>query len=239
MELKRIKIKKVADEVIKQIEELVVGGYLKPGSKLPSERELAEKFGVSRGGIREALSALDVIGFVEVKSGEGTFIRETSKDSNMKALSLLLLLEKDSMEDVFEIRKILEVAAVKYAAERATEDNLSMMDKYLNYMKTDLEDGKFSFDPDFQFHYSIAESSGNPLLCRLMNTISGSVKQFLRESWPIRYTSIEEGNKILNEHIKIFKAIMNKDVESAGRFMEDHLLSASRKVFNDDLEEKI
>ncbi|MDN5348212.1 MAG: GntR family transcriptional regulator, transcriptional repressor for pyruvate dehydrogenase complex [Clostridia bacterium] len=223
MQLKPIRLRKIADEIIAQIEEQVIEGYLRPGSRLPSERELAETLGVSRGAVREALTALEMMGIVDVKSGEGTFIRETTNDSKIQALSLILLLEKDAFRDILEVRKILEVACAELAAQKASLEQLDKIARCLEEMKQELEQGKFSLGPDMQFHYCIAEASGNSLLLRLMNTISGNVRLVLRRTWPRRFTSLEEGMVIFNEHRKILEALFSRAPGLAGRYMEEHL----------------
>ena len=114
MDVKPIKTKKIYEEIVEQIKELFAQGDLKPGDKLLSEREFAERLQVSRASVREALSALEAMGLIEIKPGEGTFIRQMGVSSIIEPLALLLLMEKDQVFELFELRKILEVEAADW-----------------------------------------------------------------------------------------------------------------------------
>lgn len=223
MDLKPIKPKRIAEEIIAQIEGQVIAGHLEPGSRLPSERLLAEKLSVSRGAVREALAALEIMGIVDIKSGGGTFIRETMSDSKITALSLTLLLERSGFADILEVRKILEIACADLAARRASSDQIALVGECLVEMETELKQKKSSLEPDMRFHSRIAEASSNSLLLRLMNTISGNVRLVLNISWPRRFTSLTEGMAILEEHRRIYEALASRNPEMAGRCMAEHL----------------
>ena len=121
MILKPIRTRKIYEQIVDQIGQLVAQGQLQPGDRLPSERELVERFQVSRASIREALSALEMMGLIEVRSGEGTFIRQVNIESVVTPLAWMLFIEKDTDLELYEARKILEVQAAGLAAERAEE----------------------------------------------------------------------------------------------------------------------
>lgn len=138
MDVKPIKTKKIYEEIVEQIKELFAQGDLKPGDKLLSEREFAERLQVSRASVREALSALEAMGLIEIKPGEGTFIRQMGVSSIIEPLALLLLMEKDQVFELFELRKILEVEAAGLAALRATSEDVERMFEVIKKMEEDL-----------------------------------------------------------------------------------------------------
>ena len=121
---KPVKIKKIYEEVIEQVKKLIIDGKLQPGDKLLSERELAEKLGVSRASVREAFSALEMMGIITIRPGEGSFVRQVSYEEMLEPLSFLLQVDIDNVMQLLEVRKILEVEVATLAATRAKRKTL-------------------------------------------------------------------------------------------------------------------
>lgn len=230
MFLKPIKTKKIYEQIVDQIGKLVAEGQLKPGDRLPSERELVERFQVSRASIREAISALEMMGLIEVRSGEGTYIREVNIDSVVAPLAWMLFIEKDTDLELYEARKILEVQAAGLAAERAEEEELSEMFEALEIMRMDLKIQRLGEDADHHFHYAIARATHNKILIRLMNTISDTLRKTLISSRSRLYEDANTPGRLYQEHYSLYQAIKNHNVLEAQQLMLDHLVGVETQL---------
>jgi len=228
--LKPIKTRKIYEQIVDQIGQLVAHGQLKPGDRLPSERELVEQFQVSRASIREAISALEMMGLIEVRSGEGTYIRQVNIESVVAPLAWMLFIEKDTDLELYEARKILEVQAAGLAAERAQEDEISEMYEALEIMRRDLELQHLGEDADHHFHYAIARATHNKILFRLMNTLSDTMRKALKSSRSKLYEHKDTPQKLYNEHYSIYEAIKNHDVTKAQKLMLEHLIGVENQL---------
>jgi Transcriptional regulators len=228
--LKPIKTRKIYEQIVDQIAQLVADGHLKPGDRLPSERELVERFQVSRASIREAISALEMMGLIEVRSGEGTYIREVNIDSAVAPLAWMLFIEKDIELELYEARKILEVQAAGLAAERAKDDEIMDMFKALESMRLDLEKHSLGEEADHHFHYAIARATHNKILFRLMNTISDTMQMTLKSSRSKLYKDTSSPERLYQEHYSIYEAIMNHDPEKAQKLMYEHLVGVEKRL---------
>ncbi|EHQ88164.1 FadR/GntR family transcriptional regulator [Desulfosporosinus youngiae] len=230
MILKPIRTRKIYEQIVDQIGQLVAQGHLKPGDRLPSERELVERFQVSRASIREAISALEMMGLIEVRSGEGTYIRQVNIESVVTPLAWMLFIEKDTDLELYETRKILEVQAAGLAAERAEEDEISDMFEALEIMRKDLELQHLGEDADHHFHYAIARATHNKILFQLMNTLSDTMKKSLKSSRSKLYEHKDTPEKLFNEHVGIYEAIKNHDAAKAQKLMLDHLVGVENHL---------
>ena len=230
MILKPIKTKKIYEQIVDQIGVLVAGGQLKPGDRLPSERELVERFQVSRASIREAISALEMMGLIEVRSGEGTYIRHVNIDSVVAPLAWMLFIEKDADLELYEVRKILEVQAAGVAAERAQEDAIRDMYEALEAMRLDLENDCLGESADLQFHLAIARGTHNKILIRLMNTIADTMHKTLQSSRGKLYEDETTPGRLYQEHCSLYEAIKNHNVLEAQQLMLDHLVGVESQL---------
>ena len=223
MDLKPIKTKRIYEEIIEQIRILVTEGHLQPGDRLPSERDLAGRLNVSRASVREALSALEMIGLLEIRSGEGTFIKKIDIDSVVTPLTWVLSMEKDTVLELLEVRKMIEGQAVALATRRAKPEDLRELEDALHAMYVDLQTGQLGEDADHRFHYAIAKASQNKILLRLMNAMSDTMHQTLKASRIRLYEGQDAPERLLREHSLVFDAILKQDSERARRVMLDHL----------------
>jgi len=228
--LKPIRTRKIYEQIVDQIGQLVARGQLKPGDRLPSERELVERFQVSRASIREAISALEMMGLIEVRSGEGTYIRQVNIESVVTPLAWMLFIEKDTDLELYETRKILEVQAAGLAAERAEEVEINEMFEALEIMRKDLELLHLGEEADHHFHYAIARATHNKILFRLMNTLSDTMRKSLKSSRSKLYEHEETPEKLYDEHFRIYEAIKNHDAEKAQKLMLDHLVGVENHL---------
>jgi GntR family transcriptional repressor for pyruvate dehydrogenase complex len=242
-----IRQKRVYEEILCQIKDLLAQGALKPGDRLFSERELADKLQVSRASIREAFSALDMLGILESKPGEGTFIRLAPQESAFNPLALVYLLYGDSNLQMMEVRMILEAESAAMAANRAGLEDLAKISVCLEQMESDVANNSLGEVPDAQFHLAVAEATGNKVLLRMMDTISGLIVETLRHSRLQLFQTFGNKEKLLAQHRKIFQAISCKNPEQARAAMKEHLrfviektmaYEAERAEFSADLNRK-
>lgn len=224
VELKPIKTKKIYEEIVEQIKQLVLDGEIKPGDKLPSERHLVESFKVSRASIREALSALEMMGLLEVRTGEGAFIRQLQADSMAASLTWVLSMEKGSVLELLEVRKMMEVQAAGFAAERATDGELAELETTLNTMRINLHNsGTIGEKADHLFHYTISKATHNKITIRLMDTISDHLQHLIRASRAKLYEGRYTPELLYEEHVRIFYGLKNRDASEARKQMILHL----------------
>jgi len=232
MDLKPIKTKKIYEEIVQQIRQLMTDGNLKPGDKLLSERELAERLQVSRASVREAIRSLEIMAFVEIKPGEGTFVRSQNTNDIILPLAMFLAVEKSSILEMFEIRRLLETATSSMAAERATDEEIDLIRIAYEKMAESVNsrDSEKGEEYDTIFHYTIAETTHNGLLIRLYRTISEDFSRTI--STARRYLFVDENNpqRILDQHLKIYEAIRNHDPKKASRAMLEHLSFAEEEM---------
>ncbi len=220
---KPIKQKRVYTEIIEQIKQMVVRGELKPGDRLTSERELAEQLQVSRASVREAFSALDLLGILESKTGEGTFIRQQPDAAVIEPLALVFMLYKDSNLEVLEFRTMLETEGAALAAEGATPADIERLKMHLLAMQSEILNNKLGAVPDAQFHITIAEITGNRVLVYMMNTIFDLLVETMRYSREKLFLRLGNREKLFAQHEKIYQAIAAGNPEAARQAMRCHL----------------
>ncbi|GLY12053.1 FadR/GntR family transcriptional regulator [Pseudobacillus badius] len=225
MDYKRIRPRKIYEEVAEAILSMIKSGQLKPGDKLDSVQQIAESFQVGRSAVREALSALRAMGLIEMHQGEGTYVR--AFDSKMLSLPVhtALLMKKEDVKNLLEVRRILEMGAVEAAASRRTDDQLDEIKEALDQMKG-ANDEELGEEADFLFHMAIAKASQNDLLISLMNNVSEMMVTTMRETRRLwLYSKKSTLERLTQEHSSIYEAIANRDEAEARRLMLDHLQS--------------
>lgn len=217
-----IKTKKIWEEIVEQLKTMITSGELEPGDKLPSERDMSESMGVSRASVREALITLEAIGILEIKPGEGTFVRQTSDAETFAPLAMVLALERNPEAQMMEVRRVLETEMAALAAGRASAENLSKIQKLLDLMKA-AQTNHDAVEIDLRFHFAIAEATQNTILLRLMNTIADLMHHSLRPNREKLYADYETSLKIIEEHEAIYQAIKDGDPQAARSKMLEHI----------------
>jgi GntR family transcriptional repressor for pyruvate dehydrogenase complex len=211
----------VAEDILRRIRE----GEWQPGHRLPSVVELAEAYGVGRSTVREAASALKAMGWLDVRHGGGTFVKE-ELPNEAKSGTERLFQGAASLIELLEVRRTLEIGAVSLAAERRTPEDIAKLRKLIETMESCLErnDTSEGERADADFHMAIAEASGNSLFVQLMESLSdrfaGSIRQ-TRELW--FYREKATASRLLDEHRQIFEAIENRDKRRATELVSEHL----------------
>lgn len=224
MAFKRIKPKKIYEIVADQLQESIKNGDLPPGTKLDSIEKLAENFEVGRSAVREALSALRSMGLVEMRQGEGTYVKQFDPSLMAIPLSNAILMDNEDIGHLFEVRKILEVGAVAAAANKRSEQDIEEIERALKDMKKASGDQELGEKADLSFHLAIATASKNPLLITLMNQVADMMAAAMRETRRILLYSKEKTlDTLYQEHVKIFEAIKGKNESGAREAMREHL----------------
>lgn len=230
MEFKPIKAKKIYEEIVEQIKDMIARGQLNPGDKLIPERELAERLQVGRSAVREAYRSLEAIGIIEIKPGEGTFVREMGTKSMTDIMSMAILTGKDTIFELLELRKIVEVEATALAAARRTEGDLRNIRTWLDQMKKDLDSGNLGDLADMKFHFALADAAHNSLLIRLMNSISETMKKEMKNVREKLYITPGTPQRLFEQHQVIYAAILKGNVHEARKAMFDHLDSTEKEL---------
>lgn len=231
MEFKPIRTKKVYEEIIDQVKQLIAEGTLSPGDKLISERDLADRLQVGRSAVREAFRALEAMGIIEIRPGEGTFVREMGNNSLVEILALVLMTEKDTARELMELRKIMEVEAAALAAVRHTEADLINLQEALRQMEIDINAGELGELSDMSFHTTVAEAAHNSLFSRLMGSISETMEKVLRSARVQLYKTPGTPRRLLQEHVAIFEAIARGSEQDARKTMFSHLERVEKGMF--------
>ncbi|MGH9429132.1 MAG: FadR/GntR family transcriptional regulator [Terriglobia bacterium] len=205
--------------VIFRIEELLRGGTLKPGEKLPPETQLAEMLKVSRPTVREALKALNLLGFLTSRSGDGTYVADGGRDLLKRAVYFSALLSSQDFLGLIEARIAIEPFLAEMAALRATRSELARMQECLAHMEAGLGDMDKYLGHEVAFHDQIIKAARSPILQAIME----SLRDLLLEG-RIKITAVMTDRRNLEFHIRIFEAIAKKDSELARQRMLEHLL---------------
>lgn len=230
MELQPIKTKKIYEEIVEQVKKSLSEGKLMPGDRFYSERELSEKLGVSRASVREAIRALTTMGVLEVKPGEGTFVRKVQNCDIVQPLVIAMLLEEQQTNYLLEARKILERELAYLAAQRATTEEKEKLVEIVQQMNSELVRGCLQEDTDVKFHLTIAGMSHNPILSRLMYTIADTITQTLTNKRHRLYSDPENARLLFEQHREILQAIISGAADSARRAMGKHLNFVAKQL---------
>ncbi|MCF8012304.1 MAG: FadR family transcriptional regulator [Clostridiales bacterium] len=234
MRFKPIKTKKIYEEIIDQVKNMIKEGDLNPGDKLIAERELAEKLEVGRSAVREAFRVMEAMGIIKIKPGEGTYISEVNADSLVNTIAPADVADTKTSREIMELRKILEVQAAEIAAERCAPEQLKVIGDAVVKMEQDMNEGYLGEEADMKFHYSITEATCNSLLIKLMNSISDTMTRVLAAARHELYQDPNKPSQLLEEHRAIYAAIKDKDPAAARRAMLEHLVGVEDFIFRYD-----
>ena len=229
----KVKTKKVYMKIVEQIRNLIKEGRLKPGDKLPPEQILAEKFGTSRPSVREALSALEILGITESRGGKGNFIKD-NLDTPLYEQEFRELEEEESPFEILEARKAVETEIVGLAAKKATKEDIVSIRESLDKMKSAMTNIPGIMEFDREFHINIAKAAHNSLLFSMMTYLADLLKEKLwinlkEKSWSIP----GRPQKYFEEHTEILNAIKNKDSKNARKQAYHHLAGVEKDLLRD------
>ncbi|WP_416825524.1 FadR/GntR family transcriptional regulator [Ectobacillus polymachus] len=231
MGYKSIRPKKIYEEVSDAILTMIKDGTLKPGDQLLPVHQLAEEFQVGRSAVREALSALRAMGLIEMRQGEGTYVKSFDASSLTTMLNNTILMDKQDILNLFEVRNILELGAVRAAALRRTDKDIKEMKHRINEMKNSLGNEVVGQKADYYFHMAIAAASHNNILVELMNHVASTVSESIGETRHlILYGEHTTAEILAEEHQAIFEAIVDGDGEKAQQRMYKHLIGVEKML---------
>lgn len=218
----------LSDQVAEKLQAMIRAAEYQAGDRLPAEGELAEKFSVSRITVREAVRKLRAMGILEVRQGEGTFVKTLTPTSVMKPLISMLTLDKKNLGDIFEVRMLIECRAVELATQRADQESIEKLRAHLDQMDLCVINNDLSRynEMDALFHCEILQCSGN----QVMIAIGDVIVSMIRESISV---GISPPNALANSvvfHKKIVDAIERKDAEDAVALMKQHLQGGANYV---------
>ncbi|MCC2251343.1 FadR family transcriptional regulator [Virgibacillus sp. AGTR] len=231
MEYKRIKTKKIYEQVADSLIDMIKSGQLKPGDKLDSVEQLAKNFDVGRSAIREALSGLRSMGLVEMHQGEGTYVKTFDPKRFTLPVSTAFLMKQNDVKELYQVRKILEVGTAGFAASSYQEADLIQMQKVLDVMRNAKGNDVLAESADTDFHIAIAQATHMDLLINLMGSVSELMSETIREARRLLLYSEDRADALLAEHERIYQAIKNRQPDRARDYMYDHLEKVEKLLF--------
>ena len=219
--------KRIYEEITHRLQSLVETGDLKPGDRLPPERQLASLFGVSRNSVREAIKSLEQKGVLESRPGAGTFITAGSEADLARQFGEIFAQERHRLGDIFELRLLLEPQIAHLAAQRISARTLQELHGIMAAYDQALRDGRPVYEIDQSFHDAIAAATGNTSIVRLME----EMHDMLSESRDEALQSPARSRTSLEAHMKILEALRRRDPQGARAAMTEHLEHARNIVF--------
>jgi DNA-binding FadR family transcriptional regulator len=217
---------RISIQIVQQIQDAIRSGRLGPGDRLPPERELAERFGVSRVTVRDALRSLEVLGLVKIRVGAagGAFVTSPSAEIVGEGLTNLVLLSSLKPEEIAEARLVLELGSVALAATRATNDDIELLRTMMREARKALEEGTYERSMSLHFHLSVAQISRNKAVALFTDSFRGPLSMHsirMREPGPSSFS------QTIQEHEAVVKAIEQRDAGEAQVRMAEHLMRGS------------
>lgn len=215
-----------SEGVISQLREMIHRGDLRPGDRLPPERDLAKILGVSRPTLRAGIRSLAAVGVLQSRQGAGTFVVKSDGPPALDSspLRLMASLHGFTSAEMFEARQSLEMAVAGLAAERATSDHMASLSEEIAGMFASLDDPEQFLVHDMRFHQTVAAASGNRILTSLMNMVA-TILFDVRRKTVKRATDLKESAEM---HRQVYRAIRERNPEAARNAMRDHLMLAQR-----------
>ncbi|GAA0176698.1 FadR/GntR family transcriptional regulator [Clostridium sediminicola] len=221
MKFKNIKSIRLSDKVAEEIIMMIENGQLKPGDKLPTETVLAEKMGISRGILREALTILQYKGYISRKPKDGTYIRELS-ESNFINNSLLKSFKRATYKDLIQMREALEQKVVELAVKSASDKEIEEMEEFLT--NVNLSDDKNLLD--YNFHLKLAELSKNILLINFIDIYYDLIRELGESS----FRNKKRRSEVIQEHKYIIRKIKSRDEDAAKDAIMKHLSMVEKSI---------
>jgi GntR family transcriptional repressor for pyruvate dehydrogenase complex len=216
----------ISTEIARRLLTYFLAGSIKPGDRIPSERKLAEALGVGRSVVREALKSLALLGLIEVRQGNGTFLKRADSDLLPEAIEWGLLLGEKRVKDLIEARRHLEVLLAGLAAERRTESDIEALKTELRRMEKAGRNSERVIEADVEFHVHVWSAAGNAVLQQTLTSIRSLLQVWIRRV----YRAETDSRRTVSEHVPIFEAIKRGDPEAARTAMAAHMASAAARL---------
>lgn len=229
MELKKVRSRRIYEQVADAIQEMIRSGNLKPGDQLISERQLAEQFGVSRASVRQALSALASRGIVTITPRGGAYVRAGTLADLVSPVATILLRSPEDVLHLIELRRMIEVESARLAAMRATEADLYRIRQASRDFQADVAAGRDANLSDSRFHLAICQATRNPFVAEVLRMFG----RLLEEGYgPIRARLIKANDEYhwAERHCALLTAIENRAPDRAAALMAEYLDEVVRGV---------
>jgi len=227
-EFRPVQKTRVSEDIIDQIRDLITSGRLKPGDRLPAERELAQTFSVSRSAVREAMRAMESLGVIEARAGEGTFMATTAGGPKRDVFTATLFQAWDTQHKLFEVRRVIEPDLAALAARRATADQIEKLRATLSEQEAEVQRGGTGVKQDSAFHFLMAEATGNEILVRIMDSLMDLLLKTREES----LQHDKRPARSLKQHRAMLRAIEARNPRAAERLMYQHIAEIEELVFS-------
>lgn len=213
-------------EITRRLLEYLLSGEVEPGAKIPSERALAQALDVGRSAVREAIKSLSLLGLLQVRQGDGTYLARSGSSLLPQVIEWGLLLGEPRVLDLIEVRHHVEVTVAGLAAERATDEGIAELRRWLAQLKAAGDDVAAYVEADVGFHLCIAQLSGNEVFANLVTSLRS-----LLGAWAHRVLEhAGETASSLRMHAPIVEAIAAHDGDAARAKMEAHMQRAERRL---------
>jgi GntR family transcriptional repressor for pyruvate dehydrogenase complex len=213
-------------EITRKLLDYLLSGAIEPGAKIPGERHLAEALGVGRSAVREAIKPLILLGLLDSRQGDGTYLSRSGSDLLPRVIEWGLLLKTPSIMDLLEARAEIEIVTAGLAAKRATADDVAEITRHLEAMRRAGEDVDAYVEADIAFHLAIARASGNEVFANLVTNLRS-----LLSVWVTRVlVHAGETHTSLAMHEPIVAAIAGGDATGARTAMTAHMERADRRL---------
>lgn len=227
----QVEVSKPSDVILAQIRSLIREGKLRPGDVLPSERALAERFGVGRAQVREGLKRLEFYGILRTEPNKGTVVAGLGAKTLEGIISSVVQLDRNDAQSLFETRAILETASARLAAARITPDLLKEVRTAHTRFRDEVNNGRRALEEDHVFHLKIGEATGNSILSSFVGLLTPDVIQMNR--------NVEEPDpgyrkQTLSEHERVMEALEAGNAEEAASAMERHMELAYARRFGQE-----
>lgn len=213
-------------QIVERIRMWIIKGYLKEGDTLPSERELAQMFDVSRMPVSQALKILEFLGVVQYVRGKGVCIKKINLQHILNNIGFLVLDPQEGLHDLFEVRMAIEIQAAKLAAQRRTQEDLDVIEDTLLEMERNIIMKKEVKDASVRFHSTIIAASGNDVLIK----VNDFLMELLRHSAGEVLKEVNRQDVALISHKQIFQAIKKQNSDLARSLMQEHLQEMSALI---------
>lgn len=223
---KAVKVQKVSDEIVRQVIERIASGALRPGDKLPPERELGEMLGVGRSSLREAMTVLETMGLVEVRKRQGSFVKGIATTLDIDPLKCILKEDPSKIDAFYEIRNDVELASAAAAARHRTDADLALLRQAMTAGAADangLQMAPYTSRDDRCFHVAIAQATHNFLRVHVVRHLFDYTREFNEDVFVRLIRNQDNVSKVLEQHEAIYKAIESRDADLAQEQMHHHL----------------
>ncbi|MBB6636812.1 FCD domain-containing protein [Cohnella thailandensis] len=213
------------EEITEQLKRQILDGKLKVGDKLPSTKEMSERFGVGRSTTREALSALKAMGLIEIRQGGGCTVIRSEPEPEIKLPELeSLRLNRETLLELIEVRQSLEVSIASLAAEKRTEEDAATLQRIVKEMELAVGNDLEGERTDIEFHLALVKATHNSMLSKVLDSIMTPMELAIREVRRVElYSNRTVAERLLEEHSAICEAVAARDAAAAAEGMKRHL----------------